>query len=126
MDNFGKDILFDFDLRNNVSADLSSITGYDNIKQAIFHRLITVPGTLIHRPKYGVGITRYKGEVNSISKQREIALLVKEQLELDYRIEEVESISIVHHDELNPAIFKIIVRVKLLKLGSIEEEFNPF
>jgi phage baseplate assembly protein W len=49
------------------SGDLDRITGLANLKNALYHRLVTTPGTLVHRPEYGVGILNYQGAPSSIT-----------------------------------------------------------
>lgn len=120
----GEDLLHIGDMELNSGGDLELATGRENILQAIFHRLITTKGSLLHRPDYGVGIKSFQGRVSSLGVQQEMALLIKEQLELDPRIDEVEKISI--NQGYDPSLFTIIIKVNVIGLGSVEDEFKPF
>ena len=57
------------DFEANNTGDLARISGLDNLKQAIMHRLITVKGSLVHRPSYGVDIQEWQGQIPTIDKQ---------------------------------------------------------
>lgn len=93
------------------TGDIALVEGLENLKQAIFNRMITVPGALKHRPDYGVGVPLYLGAISSLSKQQELAARIKEQCELDPRVDEITGVALDYTDE-HPEQVKIIVRVK--------------
>lgn len=106
------------------TGDLDVISGLANLKQALFHRLITEPGSLIHRPLYGVGIKRFQNAPNSVSQQEKLALRIQENFARDPRVEEVTSIAI----EPNPDPHLVLITVKVKAVGYDEAvmEFIPF
>lgn len=123
--NFKIDLAFDGDFKSSSSGDLEQISGKDNLKQKIFNKLMTVPGTLLHRPDWGIGITQYQGSVSSIEKQREIALKIKEQLEEEDGILSVKSVSIKNNDPVTGA-FEISLKIEAEGVGEIVIEAQPF
>lgn len=120
------------DLRHNngdfeatQTGDISRISGLDNLKQAVMHRLITVKGSLAHRPDYGVGIQNYQGQIPTIDKQRDLALNIRDQLLRDDRIVSVDSVSFTASDT-EPDKFIIYVKYSALGYTSLEDTFDPF
>jgi phage baseplate assembly protein W len=86
------------DLVLSSGGDLALISGIANLKAALFHRLVTVPGTLVHKPTYGVGITQYENSCSSFSVQQKLATLIQEQFALDPRVQSVDTVSISSED----------------------------
>lgn len=119
------DLLHDDDLHATASGDLETISGLLNLRQALFHRLITSPGALIHRPDYGVGIKNFQNAVNSIDTKRRLANVIAEQFGRDPRIQEISGIRITNEDA-NPSQIIIFVRVKALGYDEATLEFKPF
>ncbi len=120
-----KDIALITDMQRAPDGDLQSITGLRNLKEALYRRLVATPGTLIHRPDYGVGIKDYLNSVNSLNNQRSLALRVKEQFERDPRVEEVVSLRF-EQDSVVPGKFTIFTKVKAVGLGEAELDFAVF
>lgn len=81
----------DFDRAQN--GDVELIKGINNLKQALHHRLITVKGSLVHRPDYGIGIQQYQNRVARLDTQKEIASEIRRQFPLDPRVQSVDSVS---------------------------------
>lgn len=113
------------DLKKSATGDLDIISGLANLKNALYHRLITEPGTLIHRPSYGVGIKQYQNAPNSITAQRQLALKIQEQFKRDPRVEEVLGVS-VSHEDATPHLVMLVIRVKVVGYGESELKFTPF
>lgn len=113
------------DLLITPGGDIDTISGLRNLKNALFHRLMTVPGTLVHRPSYGVGVPLYLNNLSSFATQQRLATLIQEQFKLDPRVEDVSSVSI-SEDDTNPQI--TIIRVFIKPIGYSEQEmsFTPF
>ena len=108
----GKDIAFKGGgMSISPTGDVALVEGLENLKQALFNRMITVPGSLKHRPNYGVGVPLFLGAISSLSKQQELAGKIKEQCELDPRVEEITGVALDYTDE-HPEQVKVIVRVK--------------
>ena len=115
-----KDLAHTKDLLASTNGDLQTVNGERNMRQALFHRLTTVQGALVHRPNYGVGIRSFQNSPNSFENQRLIATRIKEQFELDFRVKEVVGIQIENRPE-TPEKLVITARVKL---EGIEEDVS--
>lgn len=124
-DNFLIDLEFNGDLKAAPNGDLAQIKGRANLVQALFNCLVTIPGSLAHRPGYGVGIQLWQNNIGSIDKQRQLALEIKKQFEQDPRVEKVSGVTIVQ-DKSNPGKFVVTVKVKAVGLEEFTETFNPF
>lgn len=122
---FLQDIAFKNTLESSPSGDLQAVSGYENVKQQLFHRLITQPGKLVHRPDYGVGIKDFLNSVNSISNQRALALRIDEQFRKDLRVQDVLNVSVKIEDN-KPELCIITVKVLLVGLGEVDLAFKPF
>lgn len=111
------------DFKASKKGDILTIFGKDNLKQALYHRLFTVKGSLQHRPEYGIGITTYLGALGNIDKKRALAMEIKKQFLSDSRVEKVDSISF--EDRENGQFL-----LKFVVTGNggqkIESELNPF
>lgn len=75
------------------TGDFALVSGRENLKQAIIHRIITDPGELIYHPQYGCKIQRRKG-----SKNTPVALLlgrsdVQEALTQENRLKRINKIT---------------------------------
>lgn len=116
------DLEFSGDLKSSPSGDLALVTGMNNLKQALFNRLVTVPGSLAHRPDYGVGIQLYQNGISSFSKQQELALKIRKQFEQDHRVAKVLSVRITKDGE---GKFYIYYKVEAVGIGSFEDT-KPF
>lgn len=121
----GTDIAHKSDYILTSTGDLDTLSGLENVKNALFHRLITSPGSLIHRPNYGVGIKDYQNAPNSIEIQRQLALRIQEQFEQDPRVEKVLGVSL-NYEDLSPEFVEIIVRVRITGYDEVEAKFIPF
>lgn len=119
------DIAHSSDLQRSPTGDIALVSGLNNMRQALFHRLITVPGSLIHRPEYGVGMPLYQGRTNSPAVQREIALKIKEQFKRDPRVVNVTGVLFTNYDD-NPAMLKISVRIQIVGYNEDVMDFTPF
>lgn len=122
---FLRDIAFKDDLIKTPSGDLDKIEGLPNLKEALFRCLVTVPGTILHRPGYGCGIQQFQGASTLLETKRKIAGIIKEQFENDIRVEKVTGVSINSNDEF-PDKTEILVRVQ--PVGQTEQvlSFVPF
>lgn len=107
------------------SADIGTIEGLANYKRAIFHRLITVPGSYVHRPDYGIGIRTYQNGLSSFSKQQKLATLIRDQIALDARTDNVGTIAIIANDE-NPQLTVIQISVTPKGYKEVTISFTPF
>lgn len=121
----GRDIAFKSDFVLTPTGDLDTIAGLENLKDALLRRLVTTPGTLIHRPTYGVGIKSYLNGLNSLGAQRQLGISIKEQFELDSRVEKVTSVKITNSDS-NPGLVVVEVRIKVVGYQETAIKFVPF
>lgn len=121
----GTDVKHKGDYVRRSSGDRDLISGLDNFKEAVLRRIITVPGSIVHRPAYGVGLKLFLNSLSSLSKQQELATKIQEQIELDSRTDEVTGVSI-SFDPKNPALTYIVVRVRPVGYDEIEMKFEPF
>lgn len=119
------DLAFKKDLVPTASGDLDVISGMENVKEALFRRLITTPGTLIHRPEYGVNVKQFQGALNSLENQRKLAMSIQEQFEQDERVEKVLGVSIDSKNK-TPDMVIVNVRVKIVGYGEASFGFVPF
>ncbi len=114
------------DLIRSDTGDIDRVSGFANMKLALFHRLITMPGTLVHRPDYGVGIQQWQNGVNSLAVQQQMALKIRDNFLRDPRIEEVTGIS-VESGDTTPEQIKITVKVKIRGFDEAQSvTFIPF
>lgn len=119
------DIAHSADFIVSSTGDIDTISGLANIKQALFHRLLTSPATLIHRPNYGVGIKDYQNAPATLATKQKLALRIQEQFEQDDRVEEVTGVS-VNFDAQDPSKTVILVRVKVAGYDESSLNFIPF
>lgn len=107
------------------SGDLDILSGLANLRRALFHRLITVPGSLVHRPTYGVGVGLYQNAPNTFAMQQKLATLIREQFLQDPRVQDVTSVAITSKDN-TPQTVVITVFVKVVGYNEQEMRFTPF
>jgi len=107
------------------TGDLDTMEGLLNIERALFRRLVTNPGAMIHRGKYGVGIRRYQNAPNTLETQRDMAIRIKENFERDSRVIEVRGVRF-EVDDFNPDVVRVITRVNLVGFLEREFVFDPF
>lgn len=73
------------------SGDFAVLTGVDNLRQQLSHRITTPMGQARRHPEYGCKIYRLVGTVNSKTAARLGAEYVKSSLLADYRVNAVLS-----------------------------------
>jgi hypothetical protein len=112
-------------LQKTDSGDLEIVSGLDNVKEALFRRLATEPGTLVHRPDYGVGIKQFQNAPATLATKRSLALRITEQFSQDSRVEKVLGI-LITNDDYKSDNFNVLVRVKLIGYGEQSLSFTPF
>jgi phage baseplate assembly protein W len=122
---FKIDLAHKGDFAATPGGDLYTISGLDNLKAALFHRLMTVPGTLVHRPLYGVGAPMFQNSLSSFTKQQELASIIHDQFKQDPRVEDVTSVSVSSNDS-SPQQTVIKVFVKPVGYSEQEMKFTPF
>jgi phage baseplate assembly protein W len=109
----GTDITHRSDLVLSSTGAFEVISGLENLRLALFHRLMTVPGSLIHRPDYGVGIKQFQNAPNTLVNQEQIANRIYDNFIRDSRVEKVLGVQINSEDG-TPETLKISVRFKIV------------
>lgn len=122
---FKRDLLFQEDLDLTVTGDLSQVEGIENLRQAIYNRLVTVAGTIANRPNYGIGIKRFQNRLSTLDGRRQLMLSIQEQFESDDRIEEVTGLAI-DQDQDRPDQFTIRLTIRPVALEPLDFTFRPF
>jgi phage baseplate assembly protein W len=122
---YKKDLAFKGDYVKTASGDLDTVQGIANVSQALYNRLITVKGTLIHRPDYGVGIKNFQNSISSLDTQRQLASSINEQFTRDPRVEKILGVSINYKDK-TPEMVEISIKVRLVGYGDQSLSFLPF
>lgn len=112
-------------LLESSSGDLDTVRGLSNLKQALYHRLITRKGSLIHRPDYGVGVKDFQNAVGSLATFRKLAQAIDEQFRQDFRVLDVTNVAITQ-DENNTGLFKIVVTIQTAGYAELPMTFVPF
>lgn len=126
LDDFLKtDFAFKSDFVVTPTGDLELLSGLENLKDALFRRLVTTPGALIHRPEYGVGLKNYQNAINGIENQRRLAGTIKEQFEQDPRVEKVTGVSF-NVDDNKPDTIKVNCSVSVVGYGETGFSFIAF
>jgi phage baseplate assembly protein W len=124
-DIYKRDLAFKGDYVKTATGDIDTIQGIANVTQALYNRLITVQGSLIHRPNYGVGIKTFQNSISSIDTQRQLATKINDQFSRDPRVEKVTSVSINYKDK-TPELVEISIKVRLVGYGDQTLSFLPF
>lgn len=124
-DLLGTDFAFTDDFQINQQGDFDTLSGLDNVKQAIYRRLMTVPGTLLHRPTYGCGLISFQGAPMSLGVKRQLAQRIGENLKQDPRIAKVSSVAISATDD-QPDSITIAVTANVVSYGTQTFTFKPF
>lgn len=119
------DISLSGDMARTSSGDLATIAGLENFKLALFHRLMTIPGTLVHRPLYGVGVGLFQNGLSSFVRQQKLASLIVDQFMKDPRTKSVNRVAVIANDD-NPQLTQI--QVSVIPIGYDEQTitYTPF
>lgn len=103
----GTDVKIDGDYTRTATGDLQTITDLENLKEAIYRRFITIPGEVIHRPDYGIGIRRYLNRPCTDANQVEIENAVKLNIMDEPRIEAVNRIKCIWNQEYASIVISV-------------------
>lgn len=93
-ESYKRDLRFDNDLGVTQRGDLEQVDGLENLRQAIYNRILTTRGGIAHRPSYGVGLGQYQGDLGKLSTQQRLMLDLQEQFEDDPRIASLDGLSV--------------------------------
>lgn len=78
-------------LSDDGAGDLSTLTGADNLRQALLHRVVTPRGQQRRHPEYGCMAWRLIGTVNGPTAGMMGAEYVRSAIAADYRVSKVTS-----------------------------------
>ncbi len=115
---YGKDVAFKSDFVRSATGDLDTIDGLSNLKEALIRRVLTQPGSIIHRPDYGVGLKNYLNGLNSISTQQKLALKIQEQVEKDERVEQFLGLRVEESEAIEG---KVVLTIRVKPVGYSEQ-----
>lgn len=94
----GTDLYFRNDYEITSAGDFLLLSGLDNLREAIYRRLLTRPGEYKFVPSYGVGIMSFiKKKINTTTLD-ELRTTIEEQLLQERRIAAVENLAIERID----------------------------
>lgn len=114
---------FDGQWANN--DDYQIIAGLGNLRQAIYHRLITNPGELFAHPDYGAGLEEYVSAPINLETRAEITRRIKDQLMKEPRVHKVTKINVRTGDSTT-AIGTLIIEIGIIPIGDNAEQLFRF
>lgn len=124
-DSLKTDIYLQGDMKITSGGDLALVSGLANVQQALLHRLITVPGTLVHKPSYGIGIQSFQNDIASFANQQKLTQLIQDQFTQDPRVQSVNSVSF-QVDDIKPDLTKVVVIMTIAGYTEQQMSFTPF
>lgn len=74
-----------FEISSNKGI-LDTVSGYDNLKQALIMRLNTPKGSLLLHPEYGSDIYTYLGKKNTVDNVNKLKVSIEQTLRSDSRV----------------------------------------
>jgi len=119
------DISFTDDLGVSDTGDIATVSGLANLRNAILRRILTVPGSLVHRPLYGCGLLEMQNAPMTLSVKRQLANRLAQQLPQDPRVTKVVALS-VESDDATPGRITVIVKVLAVGIGETVFTLEPF
>lgn len=105
------------------NADLSTVEGLDNLKQALSNRLITEVGQLSLQPDYGNSVISYIGSKYSLNIVQKVSLEIINCLMRDPRVLSIATIE-VSYDSATSALIASNIAVQISYNGSLLD-LNP-
>lgn len=91
---FGTDIYFRNDYSVTSAGDYLLTKGLENLREALYRRMITKPGEYKFVPSYGLGINAYVKRRANTDTIAELRRALTEQLLQERRIDAIENIAI--------------------------------
>jgi phage baseplate assembly protein W len=118
---YGKDLLFIYSsLQVTPKGDYATVEEEENLRRAIWRRLITAPGEYRLRPNYGAGVEDFVRKPMTQANLSQLEIRIREQLLQDRRVESVPTIT------LTPTVFTtssggqqpgLVVEIQVQALG---------
>jgi len=105
------------DLYVNRRGDVDTVAGYDNLGQAVVHRLMTRLGELeeLGHPDYGSRLHELIGEPNNSETRKLVKMYVNQCLSQEVRIEKIESIDVLDYSG-DP--YSVLLEIAVVPIGS--------
>lgn len=120
---FGKDVMFNEEAVLAPKGDYLTVEGIDNLRRAVWRRLIVRPGEYRLKPHYGVGILTYVKKPITRATIDELTHRIRDNLSRERRIEKVLTVQVVStFFGTHPGI---IVTVQVRAIGR-DVTFQPF
>ena len=96
--------------------DLQTLSGADNLKQALLLRFLTPAGELeqLGHPAYGSRLYELMGEPNNQTNRDRAKLFTLIALQAEPRVEEILSVEVTTNRRLDPTRIDIDVKLKVL------------
>lgn len=113
------------DFERTEEGNLMVDSGLEKVRHKLIRRLITVQGSIIHRPDFGVGILQYQNATLTFSQKEKIANNINDQFLQEPFVEEVLGVSFKNIDS-QPDAFIINVSVRLEGYGEQTVQFQSF
>ncbi len=110
-----------FDGQWSGNDDYQTVSGLPNLKQAIYHRLITNPGELFAHPEYGCGIEEYVSAPMDRHMKAELMSRIKNNLLMEVRIARIVYIRINTGDSNTP-IGTVEIQIGLIPINTNKEQ----
>lgn len=107
------------------TGDIDTIRGLDNVKDAIIRRIMTRPGSLVHRPDYGAGLIDFQGAPLTLATKQEIASRISNNLKRDPRVVSLKGV-LFNYEDRSPERVTITIKAEILGYGETVLEFAPF
>jgi len=80
------------DYEKSATGDLQEIDGLLNLREAIYRRISTPKGQVVHRTKYGIGIDQYRNKPATPANRAELSNEIKMGISAEQRIETIHSV----------------------------------
>lgn len=112
-DFFGQDLLYNRSghLEVGSKADLLLCSGAECVKANIARALVTVPGDLVHRPDYGVGIQDFVNLPATPANFEELKARIRASLESNQDVETIEKLEVKRGVDVSVIEIELVVRV---------------
>jgi len=115
------------DLLVNKKGDLQTVSGRENLGQAILHRLLTRKGELrdLGHPDYGSRLHELIGEPNNERTRELVRLYVKECISQEPRVQDIKSLTVSVQKD-NPHVVLLDLTVLPIKSNVPMNVVFPF
>jgi len=123
-DVYGEDVVFNDDTVLSAKGDYAITQGEDNLRRAVWRRLIVRPGEYKTNPKYGVGVLSFVKKGITKSNMDELRHRIIDNLSLERRINKVLSVEITERMFGDQTGISILIVVQALGRTVRLQPFN--